>query len=1024
MPSETTDLAVWQRACELLTLSDEHVAELRAKRGLSETIVQLAKLRSSRVENRSIFAAIREQFSDEDLLHSQLFIQARDGEIYPNALFCGRGNTGKEDDDGKLIRKDGLNPVLIPYLDLSGQPETVRPHKDFLGRPEDTRDDDTYTSQRVYCPYLLRSVASVPGYEERHRKLCVLTEGEFKQLALIQCAIPALAFPGIQAIANYPFQKNLIELLTKMSVTDVVIVFDNETKDDPDLKEKYKPDPWDRYDSIVYAIITARVLKREGFSARIGKLPDEWKENGKADWDGALARFVREAGGNVERGTVKARKEFLKVISAASERWKNSDLFPTQAEIYIEAKVDRHFHVYKCLRGDDRLQKLAARIRGENPALSAAMWECVGRYYERKPPKRTQNDINALRKDIETARTNKNFERATAIEQELLGFPKPLSNFLSDCDFRLIRPDGRTEYLVRFRDVYGNKSKSHVRVTSESASTLSAWRKLMLDHGITWKGGEKDLQDLSDDWQARSSKRAIHEIETYGFNEESGLWKFADRAFADNLETTGSAQKSRIIIPDKNMVFWHDGVGYQTDFRVDKLGDGFEQGAPILGDLNVKQASACFLLMTKHLFDALGDYTGWLLLGSMLAYAAHPEILKRYGGAPGIWLTGRKGSGKSTIAEWLMRIWGFPGRYVTLTAETTGVFVSREISKYEYIPAWFDEYREHTVRPEVKSVLHNAFNRAAGGKGTADSTRRTRSVRPGTTPIVTGETSCGDAATRSRYLNATALADRALGNSAERLAIMKSQQDAFRNIGHFLMLHRQEYSKIVLHFLDNYVTHKSMDEYTRDVRLRFVSGTPYAAWAAAAHMLEHHSDAPDLYKQNLNRDGEFLAFTREMTSETQRDTQEVSFIMQFWNDLMNILHMPGQSGVRSFVWLQYCRITNVGGRPCVATHQDHVDRTLTPALFLDPKPIYHIYEQEIRKNGRISPMSLGDIKRELSRERYWLKSQESQSLIIHDHGRHVCWAMNLLEHPLGTDFIDFFENQAKGNKSHGEPPLI
>lgn len=1018
MEIENSESAIWQKACNLLTISDQHVAELAAKRGLHPDIIQIAQLRSSRVENRAILSAFQSNLTPEELdqaVRCQLLVQARSGEIYPNPLFCGRGLTGEEDEDGYPIRKDGLNPVLIPYLDAAGAISTIRPHKDFLKRPEDTKDDDNFTSQRIYCPFLLRSVSTIPGYDTRHSKLCVITEGEFKQLALFQAGIPSIGFPGIQAIANYPFQKSLIETLESFGIQEVVIVFDNECKDDPALRAKYKPDPWDRYDSIVYAIIAAQTLRSKGFVARIGKLPDSWRENGKADWDGALASYVRQANGDIKEGTAKARKEFLKVIQEASERWKVADLFPSQAETIIEAKVSRHFHVPRCLRGDDKFARIAQRIRHENPALASAMLDCVGKYYKRKPAQRSDEDLKALRKEISTAKQNKDFAKATAIEQELLGFPEPLSNFLSDCDYRLIRADGITEYLVKFKDNLNNKTKSHLRVTSNVANTLSGFRQLTLSYGFTWKGGEKDLQDLTDDWQARSSRRAIHEVNTYGYNAECGLWKFGDRAFTmERANGIDAPPKSKVILPDKNMVFWHDGVGYQTDFRTDRVGDGFDQGAPILGELNEQQAAASFLLMTKHLYDALGDYTGWLLLGSIMAYCVHPEILKTYGGAPGIWLTGRKGSGKSTIAEWLVSIWGFPGKYVTLSAETTGTYVSREISKYECLPAWFDEFRDERTRPEVKAILQNAFNRAAGGKATYDQTNRTRSVRPGTTPLVTGESSSLDAATRSRYVNATVLADRALNDSVARLAIMKSQSENFRNLGHFLMVNRAEYAQTVMKFLDTWVKDTKLNEYSKDVRLRFVIGTPYCAWLAAAVLLQERVPGQaDLFKAYLDRDNDLAAFAREMTSETQHDTAEVSFIMRFWDDIFNMVSIPGPStsAIRKFVWQRYCRVEDKR----VIAHQAFPAPGLVPALLIAPKQLYHLYEQEVRKSGREAVMQFGDIKRELKRERYWLQPPENESIIMCDGGKYACWAMDLVQHPRGMEFLDYFEQREKNN---------
>ena len=42
-------------------------------------------------------------------------------------------------------------------------------------------------------------------------------------------------------------------------------------------------------------------LAREGFAARVGYLPEAWRDGkGKADWDGALAMLLKAESGKAE----------------------------------------------------------------------------------------------------------------------------------------------------------------------------------------------------------------------------------------------------------------------------------------------------------------------------------------------------------------------------------------------------------------------------------------------------------------------------------------------------------------------------------------------------------------------------------------------------------------------------------------------------------------------------------------------------------------------------------------------------
>lgn len=76
----------------------------------------------------------------------------------------------------------------------------------------------------------------------------------------------------------------------------VAVVFDNEDKGTPGLPG-YKPEKWKRHDSEIWARYLEQRLLREGFPARVGYLPDGWRdEKGKADWDGALAMLAEQLG--------------------------------------------------------------------------------------------------------------------------------------------------------------------------------------------------------------------------------------------------------------------------------------------------------------------------------------------------------------------------------------------------------------------------------------------------------------------------------------------------------------------------------------------------------------------------------------------------------------------------------------------------------------------------------------------------------------------------------------------------------
>ena len=218
--------------------------------------------------------------------------------------FQGKASTRwMEDEDapgGKLI---------IPYLTVDGsQVLYLRAHK--MGPPG--------IEIELYGQPMLAN-----------RPSCVvLAEGELKALALGQCGIPSLGLPGISSFIGKHFSR-LRDLLTRFGVESVVVLFDNEVKDDPTLSS-YKSDPMKRWDTDYYACAMALKLfsTRAVTSALVARLPDEWRVEGKIDPDGALAQGKRPY-------------DLQKVIENATIPQKHLERLSREGRIVVSYKLQR-----------------------------------------------------------------------------------------------------------------------------------------------------------------------------------------------------------------------------------------------------------------------------------------------------------------------------------------------------------------------------------------------------------------------------------------------------------------------------------------------------------------------------------------------------------------------------------------------------------------------------------------------------------------------------------------------------------
>jgi len=289
-------IAIYDRFIEMATMPEDEVKKLTLKRGLSRESIEEAKLRTTGSYLNRVLGQLLQEFDRNILLGTPLFKEIRnkktgDFEIELHDRFMQEEN------------------IIIPYLDKQGRAYKLRIHKFFL--PGDEID--------FYCPFFLKPLLPL-----------VITEAEFKEMALRQLGFNAIGIPGISSFSNRHFER-LIEALKSEKITEITILFDLEDKGNPLYPDRCKSDFWNRWDSEFWAYIMAYKLDKAGFSCKIARFPEEWMIDGKVDCDGALANG-------------KTKEDFDKVISGAMEPGAFRDSLKPEAHYVVNRKIAKYFH--------------------------------------------------------------------------------------------------------------------------------------------------------------------------------------------------------------------------------------------------------------------------------------------------------------------------------------------------------------------------------------------------------------------------------------------------------------------------------------------------------------------------------------------------------------------------------------------------------------------------------------------------------------------------------------------------------
>lgn len=424
------DEQIYSRIIALTELSKGDRISLQKKRGFSDDIKDELCFRSAHKNViEPVMEILKKEFTPDELLSGRLLIDDN-----------GQANINKQLLDGK---------ILIPYLDVDGETVyRIRPHK--LGFKEKGID--------IYCRYLLRD-------KPKH---VVLTEGEFKAVALYQLGIPAISIPGVASFAGEHFER-LVIFLNEFEVENVTILFDNEENGDKNLPN-FKQDHRKRYDTDFWAYIMAyKISKVYGLDADIARLPDDWRVDGKADCDKALA-----AGHTSD--------EFQKIIDKAVNCYQYVDNLPEEAQSVVRRKIDRYFY------------HSPLKIGFTADSRNSYVWESL----------KVDKQGNAKKES------------------------KIISNFNLQIDYTL-QTSERCLRCGYFVNRYNEESEKFLIHPAAMVSSQNFSEFALAQGNYLWMGATQQLKEVWRYTFVHDDGAMVYQPEGYGLNEH-GIWQFGNLA--------------------------------------------------------------------------------------------------------------------------------------------------------------------------------------------------------------------------------------------------------------------------------------------------------------------------------------------------------------------------------------------------------------------------------------------------------------------------------------------------------------
>ena len=999
-----------------ISLSDSDRQELKTKRGLSDKMIDAGGFLTNDWDNLVVLNELALEYSEQELLQCGLY--RRNGRTSrPSGQFFGYGIVGKKkrlpeewlesgdyddlaDDDfvWEHREKGHCNPMLIPYYDLDGELAGLRPHKGF---PKGQKP----------CLYLAggRGAGKPAGQ-------AVIVEGEFQAAALLDAvgdSWAVAAVPGITQVKNLHVWADILAWLKKIGAHTVVVVFDNEEHGNPQLSG-YRPQLEERFESEIWARVCAVRLKADGYNARVGHLPDEWRDNrGKADWDSALVK-LQLAG--CQMPEIRALYENVLGRSVPVEELSQARLYSGEEERVIGDRVAVLTYVPALPWGGRSEQKMVRELRKlaagklqewapRVQMLADAYEHTYGWYYELKISEQRQEKLYAELRQADGA------TEIMFLKLALKGTPSLVAPFRVIPNYVLLKPDGGRDRLVRLVNIR-NELSDLVPLDENSFTAARDWRRWVATVGnYGWEKGDGALQALQRDINFVLARRTVIQLVWYGCERPGSLWLLDDCAFPGD---------GTLVVPDTQGVYWHAGRAYIYLRDAEKIpkgeeGQQFRLKSPprMQPEMGLVFAPGDQMQLQKgvpddplalrellgnlvvNLNDSYGGYDGLALIGATLAYFGGPEVYRLFGQFPGIWITGEKGSGKTYTAKWLMALHGFTELEAGLSFKTsTAVGVQIAMGQYANIPPWGDEYKEDELRDSnTKGVIHGGFNREVANKWSPDG--RTRTIRTGF--LVTGETTCNNTATMSRFVSAVAARARRKGTEADQMTRLKWLQDHrkfYFVIGRVILRERDKFAGRLLQGLS--VWEELPELINTDPRGRFSYGVAYAAFQALNEIIPIYTP---------NDSAKFRVWLIEKAKACSGDLDDRGKLPRFWRDILTMLDQGFFGRSPEEISRHFKVLRNRSTQPVFSELQtadavvDERRNLVFPWLALRPETIMAFRNKYYRNQGLGLPPTQSDIQGDLRVCPYFVPPDARQGhqikLVKGERTGYYCWVIDL-----------------------------
>jgi hypothetical protein len=286
-----------------------------------------------------------------------------------------------------------------------------------------------------------------------------------------------------------------------------------------------------------------------------------------------------------------------------------------------------------------------------------------------------------------------------------------LSNFVGNSLFHLVNGTNNTKRIVKIQRNTGEISIIEIQ---SSEMKLESFETILKSKQCTFYGNTYQLKKIFANWMDYEVQ--AHIIETMGYNHEHNMFAFSNAVFTNTGKLLKVNDVGIIEDPDKKEKYYLPAFGLANINNVDYEGE--RKFIFIEGKLNFEK-------WAKLYFEAF-ESNGAIAMLFLILSVFWDIVFSQVGFFPFLFLFGSFGTGKTTLVENLLRLFGKDYIGIPLN-NATQVALSRTIASRNNSIFYLKEYTSETDDSNQDLIL-TAYDGSGRSTGVKSNDNRTRNA--------------------------------------------------------------------------------------------------------------------------------------------------------------------------------------------------------------------------------------------------------------------------------------------------------